>query len=173
MSSGSVSLNIKALCLLHEWSFYLESTLWTATDQRDYIQQSKAQWCHSLPSTAKLCGKNYKSWTSLSLFTGYLSHRCWCYTYMPARKGSFSFTNAEIGDVRYSLLNYKNEHPGVPGWLRQLSIRLLTSAHVMISQLVSSSSASRSVLTAWSRLGFLSLLPTRACVHACALSLSK
>ena len=53
---------------------------------------------------------------------------------------------------------------GVPwGGLRRLSVRLLVSAQVMISQFVGSSPASGSVLTARSQLGILSLsLPSPA-----------
>ena len=46
---------------------------------------------------------------------------------------------------------------GVPGWLSLLSIRLLTSAQVMISQFVSLSPMSGSLLTGWSLLGILAL----------------
>ena len=45
----------------------------------------------------------------------------------------------------------------MPGWLRQLSIELLTSAQVMISWFVRSSPTSHSALTAWSLLRILSL----------------
>ena len=46
---------------------------------------------------------------------------------------------------------------GVPGWFSQLSLWLLVSAQVMISQLMSPSPSSGSVLTMWSQLGILSL----------------
>ena len=46
---------------------------------------------------------------------------------------------------------------GVPGWLSQLSIRLLISAQVMISRFVGSSPTLGSALTVWSPLGTLSL----------------
>ena len=46
---------------------------------------------------------------------------------------------------------------GAPGWLSRLSIQLLISSHVMISQFTSSSSTSGSVLTAGSLLGILCL----------------
>ena len=45
---------------------------------------------------------------------------------------------------------------GAPGWLSQLSIQLLISARVMISEFMESSPALGSVLTAWSLLGILS-----------------
>ena len=51
----------------------------------------------------------------------------------------------------------EGEKQGTPGWLSQLSVRLLVSAQVMSSQLRSSSSESGSVLTVWSLLGMLSL----------------
>ena len=68
---------------------------------------------------------------------------------------------------------YLNKHPGAPDWLSQLSIQLSVSAQVMISQFVSLSPASGSVLTAWSLLGILCLphyLPLPH-VHAQSLSL--
>ena len=46
---------------------------------------------------------------------------------------------------------------GAPGWLSQLSVRLLISVQVMISRFVELSPASGSVLTVWSLLGILSL----------------
>ena len=45
----------------------------------------------------------------------------------------------------------------VPGRLSRLSVRLLISAQVSISQFVGSSPASGSALTVWSLLGILSL----------------
>ena len=49
----------------------------------------------------------------------------------------------------------KQQTMGVPGWLSWLSIRLLISAQVMISQFTGSGPASVSALTAWSLLGIL------------------
>ena len=46
---------------------------------------------------------------------------------------------------------------GVPGWFSQLSLWLLVSAQVMISQFVSSSPASGPVMSPQSLLGILSL----------------
>ena len=46
---------------------------------------------------------------------------------------------------------------GAPGWLSQLGVQLLVPAQVMISQFVSSSPASGSLLTAQSLPGILSL----------------
>ena len=64
---------------------------------------------------------------------------------------------------------------GAPGWLSQLSVQLLISTQVMISQFVRSSPGSSSVLTTWSLLGILflsfSLCPSPFC--ALSLSLSK
>ena len=45
---------------------------------------------------------------------------------------------------------------GAPGWFGRLSVQLLISAQVMISQFVSSSPTSGSVLSPWSLLGILS-----------------
>ena len=64
-----------------------------------------------------------------------------------------------------------NKCLGVPGWLSQLSVCLLTSAHVMISQTVGLSPALGSVLTVQNLLGILSL-PPRPLSLSCALSLS-
>ena len=44
----------------------------------------------------------------------------------------------------------------MPGWLSWLSVRLLISAQVVISQFMSSSPMSGLVLTVWSLLGILS-----------------
>ena len=69
---------------------------------------------------------------------------------------------------------------GVPGWLSWLSVRLLILAQVMISHLMSSSTASGSALAVWSLLGFLSppslsasffSFPSSSCAHALSLSL--
>ena len=64
------------------------------------------------------------------------------------------------------LLFKNNDIVGVPGWFSWLSIGLLVSAQVMMSQLVSSSPVSGSVLTVQSLLGILSLLslPLRCCL---------
>ena len=51
----------------------------------------------------------------------------------------------------------KNRLAGAPGWLNQVSLRLLISAHVMISLFGSSSPAWGSVLLVQSLLGILSL----------------
>ena len=60
---------------------------------------------------------------------------------------------------------------GVPGGLSQLSVRLLVSAQVAISQFVGLSPASGSMLTVWNLLGILSL-PFSLCPSpACSLSL--
>ena len=59
---------------------------------------------------------------------------------------------------------------GTPGWLTLLGIRLLFLAQVMISLLVSSSSASGSALTGQSLLGILCLPLSLPC--PCSLSIS-
>ena len=63
--------------------------------------------------------------------------------------------------------------PGAPGKLSQLSVQLLISAQVTISQFMRSSPALGSALTAWSLLRIVSLpsvsLP---CSCTCALSLT-
>ena len=69
----------------------------------------------------------------------------------------------------------------MPGCLSQLSIQLLISAQVMISQLVSSSPASGSALAVQGLLGILSLplslplpcLGAQAWVHARSLKINK
>ena len=60
---------------------------------------------------------------------------------------------------------------GAPGWLSQLSIQLLISPQVMISQFVSLSPISGYVLTAWSLLGIVS--PSRSAPPLLAPYLSK
>ena len=62
--------------------------------------------------------------------------------------------------------------PRAPGWLRQLSIRILTSAQVMISGFVGSGPTSGSVPTLWSQVEILSLRPCPAHVLSLSLSLS-
>ena len=62
----------------------------------------------------------------------------------------------------FNKLNYKKPRSGEPGWLSRLSVRLLILAPLTVSQCVSSSPASGSVLTARACLGFsvsLSLCP--------------
>ena len=59
-----------------------------------------------------------------------------------------------------------------PGWPSGLSIWLLILAQVMISQLVSSSPASSSVLIAWSLLGIHSL-PLSAPPCSCSIKINK
>ena len=49
-----------------------------------------------------------------------------------------------------------NHCPQAPGWLSRLSVRLLVSAQVMLSQLMSSDPTPGSVLTVGSLLGILS-----------------
>ena len=69
----------------------------------------------------------------------------------------------------------RNQQLGAPEWLSGLSIRLLVSAQVVISQVRSSCPTSGSVLTAWSLLGILDLPLSLPLPHslACTLSLSK
>ena len=72
----------------------------------------------------------------------------------------------------------KRKERGTPGWLSQLSIGLLVSAQVMISQFMSSSPTSGSTLIVQSLLGILtlsfSLCPSPALVVlSLSLSLSK
>ena len=76
-------------------------------------------------------------------------------------------------------LSLKSRIYGAPGWFRRLSVRLLISAQVMISQFMRSSPASGSALTVWSLLGILSpslsftLLHTCMCTLFLSLSLSQ
>ena len=67
--------------------------------------------------------------------------------------------------------------PGMPGWLSRLSIQLLVSAQVMLSQFVRLSPKSGSVLTAQSLLGILSFsLCLSLCsspIYMCSLSQNK
>lgn len=68
----------------------------------------------SLPFMAKLCGANYKSSTSLSFFTGYLSHRCWYYAraHAHAHTGSLTLANDKFIDFSYSFFfNCKSVYP--------------------------------------------------------------
>ena len=76
-------------------------------------------------------------------------------------------------DIRMKV-SFKLRIIGVPGWCSQLSIWLLISAQVMISQFVSSSPTSGSALMVWRLLGILSLLlcVPHPLVHVRALSLS-
>ena len=56
-------------------------------------------------------------------------------------------------------------HTGAPGWLSRLSVRLLVSVQVMISQFLGLNSALGSVLRVGSLLGILSLsLPNSRCL---------
>ena len=59
------------------------------------------------------------------------------------------------GCIYYFRIKYLKQR--TPGWLSQLCLRLLILAQVMISQLVNSSSASDSAMSARSLLGILSL----------------
>ena len=68
-------------------------------------------------------------------------------------------------------LNKSEGEEGAPGWLVQLSARLLISAQVMISRFVGSSPASSSVPTVRSLLGILSLCPSTT--HAFSLKINK
>ena len=65
----------------------------------------------------------------------------------------------------------KKEKAGLPGWLSPLSIQLLISAQVMISQSVGSSPVTGSVLAAWSLLGIIS--PHPLCLSLLTHSLSQ
>ena len=69
----------------------------------------------------------------------------------------------------YAELIFKIKSFGTPGWLSQLSVQLLASAQVMISQFVSSSHVLGSAPIVWSLLGILSLPFTLPC----SLPLSK
>ena len=60
---------------------------------------------------------------------------------------------------------------GAPGWLSWLGVQLLVLAQVMISQFVSSSPASGSVLMAQSLLGILSLPLSFLLPYSCSLSI--
>ena len=66
----------------------------------------------------------------------------------------------------------KHAKIGVPGWLSQLSLQLLISAQVRISQFMGSSPALGSALMAWGLLGilFLSLSTLPLLVRALSLS---
>ena len=68
----------------------------------------------------------------------------------------------------------KKELGGAPGWLSGLSVPLLVSAQVMISQFVGSSPTSGSALTAQSLLEILSLplCPSPVCALCLPPSLS-
>ena len=75
---------------------------------------------------------------------------------------------------------FKWQRCGAPGWLSQLSVGLLTSAHVIISRCVDSSPASGSVLTAqnlepacFTFCVSPSLCPYPACALPVCLSLSQ
>ena len=69
----------------------------------------------------------------------------------------------------------RNSH-WAPGWLSKLNVELLISAQVMISQFMSLSPTSGSVLTVWSLLGILflslSLSPPPSVSLSVSLSLS-
>ena len=75
----------------------------------------------------------------------------------------------------YAVLGIRRK-VGVPGWLSQLSIGLLISAQVMISQFMSQSPTSSSVLMMQNLFGILypSFYPSLAhvCAHSLSLSLS-
>ena len=79
-------------------------------------------------------------------------------------------------DVRHHW-SFKNANLGAPGWLSQLSTRLLMSTQVMISWLVGLSPVSGPSLTVQSLLGILSLSLSLSAppllVHASSLLLSK
>ena len=60
-------------------------------------------------------------------------------------------------NIKYWNIRIRKKKTGVPGWLSQLSVRLLILAQVMISRFVGWSPVSVSVLTAQSLLGSLSL----------------
>ena len=62
---------------------------------------------------------------------------------------------------------------GAPGWLSRFSVRLLVPAQVMISQFVSSSSRSGSVLTVQRLLGILSLPLSVSLPFALSLKINK
>ena len=62
---------------------------------------------------------------------------------------------------------------GLPGWLSQLSVWLLTSAQVMILWFMGSSSTSGSVLAGWSLLEILSLLLSLSVLPPLILSQNK
>ena len=59
--------------------------------------------------------------------------------------------------TKNTIKRFKTQAIGAPGWLNQLSIHLLISAQVMISQFVSSSPKSGFALTVRRLLGILSL----------------
>ena len=63
-------------------------------------------------------------------------------------------------------------YSGAPGWLSRLSIWLLVSTQVLISQFVSSSPMSSSALTVWSLFGILSP-PPLPLSRVCTLSLKN
>ena len=63
--------------------------------------------------------------------------------------------------------------PGAPVWLSTLSIQLLVSSQVMISQFVSSNSTLGSVLTVQNLLGILSLPSSALLLLTLSASLSK
>ena len=62
-----------------------------------------------------------------------------------------------FNESSWHLLPFLRISKGAPRWHSRLSVRLLISAQVMISQFVSSSPASGSVLMVQSLLGILSL----------------
>ena len=65
---------------------------------------------------------------------------------------------------------------GAPGWLSQLTVRLLVLAQVTILQFIGLSPTSGSTLTVWSLLGifslFLSLSASPMLMHTLSFSLS-
>ena len=76
-------------------------------------------------------------------------------------------------DIGASNLERQRLGLGAPGWLRGLSVQLLVSAQITISQFLSSSPTSGSALMAWILLGILSLCPSPAFAHILSLSLSN
>ena len=69
---------------------------------------------------------------------------------------------------------FKKDTWGAPEGLSRLSIQLWISGLVMISQFMSSSSTSGSVLTAWSLLGILALpLSSPPPAHILSLKINK
>ena len=79
----------------------------------------------------------------------------------------------EIGTWGIGVSQVSNRCDGVPGWLSLLSIRLLVSIQVMISQSVRLSPVPGSVLTAQSLLGILSLPLSLPLPLLLSVSLSK
>ena len=70
-------------------------------------------------------------------------------------------------------LSFENLKLGAPGWLSWLSVQLLVSAHIMISQFGSSSPTLGFALIARNLLEILSLFLSLCLSPACSLSLSQ